>query len=111
MATVLNLFVDQGSFYSKYITVLAPAGTVYDLTDYTVSSQMRKSSESSISYDIPCTIVNPSQGKIKLRFGAATTESIPPGRYLYDVEVTDSAGEKLRVLEGVVVITPQMTRT
>lgn len=110
MATVLNLFVDQGSFYSKTLTVLQPSGEVYDLTDYTVSSEMRKSSESTTGYSIPCSITNPALGKIRLRFTAATTESIPAGRYLYDVEITDTAGEKLRVLEGVIVITPQMTR-
>jgi len=110
MATVSNLFVDQGSYFSRFLTLVTPAGNVFDLTDYTVSSQMRKSATSSTAYEIPCVIVDPAAGKIKLRLTAASTENIPAGRYLYDLEVTDDSGEKLRVLEGIINIVPQITR-
>ena len=33
------------------------------------------------------------------------------GRYVYDVEITSSAGTKTRVLEGQVEITPGVTQT
>jgi hypothetical protein len=33
-----------------------------------------------------------------------------PGRYLYDVEITSSEGEVSRVVEGVVTVTPGITR-
>lgn len=110
MSTVTNLFVDQGSYFSRFINLVTPAGDVFDLTDYTVSSQMRKSSGSSTGYAIPCEIVDPAVGKVKIKLNAATTDGIPAGRYLYDMEVTDTTGEKLRVLEGIIVITPQITR-
>lgn len=111
MATALNLFVDQGSYFSKFVSVMTPNGTPYDLTNYTVSSQMRKNAGSSIAYNIPCEITAPVSGKVKIKMTAASTENIPPGRYLYDIEITDSTGQKLRVLEGVLTINPQMTRT
>lgn len=110
MSTVSNLFVDQGSYFSRFVTAVTPAGTPYDLTGYTVASQMRKYSGSTTAYNISCTVVDPQAGKIKIKLDAASSEAIPAGRYLYDVEITDSTGEKLRVLEGVVTILPQMTR-
>jgi hypothetical protein len=110
MATVSNLFVDQGSYFSRFITLVTPAGTTFDLTGYTVSSQMRKNTTSSIGYTIPCSITDASAGKVKLRLNAETTENIPAGRYLYDIEITDNTGEKLRVVEGIITIVPQITR-
>lgn len=111
MATVTNLFVDQGSYFSRFINLLTPDGVIFDLTNYTVSSQMRKSSGSSTGYSIPCEVVDTIMGKIKIQIGAADSDNIPAGRYLYDVEVRDVTGEKLRVLEGIIVIAPQITRT
>jgi hypothetical protein len=36
---------------------------------------------------------------------------IKPGRYLYDVEIVDSINNiRLRVVEGVVIVTPEITR-
>ena len=110
MSTVSNLFVDQGSYFSKFLTVYGSSGVVIDLTGYTVASQMRKSSGSSVAYVLPCLITDTIAGRIKIRLDAASTENIPAGRYMYDVEITDPTGEKLRVLEGIVTIIPQITR-
>jgi hypothetical protein len=85
-------------------------GAPLNLAGYTVASQMRKNSGSSTSYDIPCTIVDPALGRIKIRLDSASTNDIPAGRYFYDVEITDAGGEKLRVIEGIITIIPQMTR-
>jgi hypothetical protein len=41
---------------------------------------------------------------------ASTSSTIKPGRYLYDIEVTSPLGEKLRVVEGIVLITPEITK-
>ena len=38
------------------------------------------------------------------------TRDIPAGRYLYDVEITSPEGERTRVLEGIVTVTPEITK-
>jgi hypothetical protein len=38
------------------------------------------------------------------------TVDLEPGRYLYDVEMTSSAGDTTRVIEGIATVTPGMTR-
>lgn len=110
MATVANIFVDQGSDYSNIITVAASTGQALDLSGYTVASQMRKSYTSSTSYAFTASIYNAAQGKVRIQLTAVQSEAIPPGRYLYDLEVTSSSGARKRVVEGIVTVTPQITQ-
>lgn len=110
MATVSNLFVDAGSDYSNIVSVMATTGQPLDLTNYTVKSQMRKSYSSSTAYNFTASIYNATNGKVKLELTAAQSEAIPPGRWLYDVEITSPSGTKTRVVEGIVTVTPQITQ-
>jgi len=110
MATVANIFVDQGSDYSNIITVTASTGQALNLTGYTVASQMRKSYTSSTAYAFTASLYVGAQGTVRIQLTAAQSEAIPPGRYLYDVEITSSTGAKRRVVEGIVTVTPQITQ-
>jgi hypothetical protein len=111
MATISNLFVDAGSNYSNIITVTATNGLFLDLTNYTVKSQLRKSYTSTIAYNFTTSIQSATEGKVRLQLTAAQSEAIPPGRWLYDVEITSPSGTKTRVIEGIVTVTPQITQT
>lgn len=112
MATISNLFVDAGSDYSVIITIKNSAGSAYNLTDYTIRSQMRKSYSSSVAHNFNASVYDAPTGKIKLALTASESEAIPPGRWLYDVEITQGAtGPKKRILEGIVTVTPQITQT
>jgi hypothetical protein len=110
MATVANIFIDQGSDYSNIVTVTASNGQPLNLTGFTVASQMRKSFSSSTAYNFSASILSASLGRVRLQLSSAQSETIPPGRYLYDVEVTSSVGSKTRVVEGIATITPQITQ-
>jgi hypothetical protein len=110
MATVANIFIDQGSDYSNIITVASTNGQALDLSGYTVASEIRKSYTSSTSYAFTSSVYNAAQGRVRIQLTATQSESIPPGRYLYDVEITSSGGAKRRVVEGIVTVTPQITK-
>lgn len=110
MATVANIFIDQGSDYSNIITVAAANGQPLNLTGYTVASQMRKSYSSSTAYAFTSSIYSADQGKVRIQLSAAGSNAITPGRYLYDLEVTSPGGSKTRVVEGIVTISPQITQ-
>ena len=110
MATVANIFIDQGSDYSNIVTVTTPNGQPLNLTGFTVASQMRKSYSSSVSYNFNASIFNALLGRVRLQLTSAQSEAIPPGRYLYDVEVTSPNNIKTRVVEGIATITPQITK-
>jgi hypothetical protein len=110
MATISNLYVDAGSTYSNIITVTASNGQALDLTGYTVASQMRKSYQSSTAYAFTASISNATQGKIRLQLTDEQSEAIPPGRWLYDVEIESPSGQRTRVVEGIVTVNPQITK-
>lgn len=112
MAVTSNLYIDQGSDYSTIITVTSASGAPLVLTGYTAKSQMRKSYSSSTVYNFDVTVFNETAGQLKLTLSSAVSETIAAGRWLYDVELTQtSSGMKKRVVEGIVVITPQITQS
>ena len=110
MATTANLFIDAGANYSNIITVASAGTAALNLTGYTVKSQMRKSYTSSTAYNFTASVYDAVTGKIRLELTAVQSGAIPPGRYLYDVEITSSAGNKTRVVEGIVTVTPEITQ-
>lgn len=111
MAAISNLYIDQGSDYSSVITIRSATGLPLNLTDYTAKSQIRKSYSSSQAFDFICEVINALEGKLRIILPASVNELITPGRWLYDIEITQlSTGKKKRVVEGVVIITPQITK-
>jgi hypothetical protein len=110
MATISNLFVDAGSDYSNIITVTATNGQPLNLTGYTVAAQMRKSYSSSTVFNFTPSLYDAPNGKVRLQLSASLSSSMPAGRWLYDVEITSPSGGKTRVLEGIVTVTPEITK-
>lgn len=110
MATVANIFIDQGSEYSNIITVSASNGQPLNLTGYSIASQLRKSYTSSTAYNFTTEIYEATNGKVRMRLTSSASEQIPPGRYLYDLEVASPSGNKTRVVEGIATVTPQITK-
>ena len=110
MATITNLYIDAGADYSIIVTANQGNGDPLNLTGYTVKSQVRKSYASPTAYDFTASIFAATSGKIRLSMTAAQTSAIKPGRYLYDVEITSANNEKRRVLEGIIIITPEITQ-
>ena len=108
MATVQNIVIDQGTTFSLDINLTNDDASAKDLTSYTVASQMRKSYEASTKTDFTTVKVD-NTGKVTISLTAAQTATLKPGRYLYDVEIA-SASETLRVLEGLVTVTPEVTK-
>ena len=110
MSAIGNIYVDAGTTYSNIITVTASNGQPIDLTGYTVASQMRKSYQSSVAYNLNASVYQALTGKVKLQLTPEQSSAIPAGRWLYDVEITSPTGNRLRVVEGIVTVTPQITQ-
>lgn len=114
MATIKNLIIDQGTTYSLTITVSDANGNPLNLTDYTFRAQLRKS-YGATSYTA-FTVVpdeNRTTGKITISLTDAQTSGLKSGRYVYDIEMIspESEGSEVtRVLEGIITVTPEVTR-
>lgn len=113
MAAISNLYIDAGSNFSVIVTVRGSDGTPLNLNGYNVKSQMRKSYGSTVAHDFVATVYDANSGKIRLQMPASTSSSIKPGRYLYDIEIMQGSDTttKTRVVEGLVIMTPEITKT
>ena len=112
MAVYSNIVVDQGADYSASIDVADSDGDNIDLSGYTASGQIRKTYSSSTAVDFAVSIANPaSAGILNISLSNTQTNAMKAGRYVYDIEITNSGGVKTRVLEGQLEITPGVTQT
>lgn len=110
MAVYANLIVDQGSDFRSTITVEDTNSNIVDLGPYTARGQVRRTYTSSTAYDFIVSIPNPTVGELIIALTSATTGSMKPGRYVYDVEIVASDGTITRVVEGQMEVTPRVTR-
>lgn len=110
MAVKGNIVIDQGTDFETTVTMTDDDDLIIDLTGYTGQAQMRKHFTSSNSYSFGVAI-NGIAGEVTLSMNSATTNTITAGRYMYDCEVTQtSTGKKSRIVEGIVTVTPQVTK-
>lgn len=111
MGAYAELTIDQGTTFNTTIDLANDDGTAINVTNYTFESQIRKSYYSSnATANITITIEDAPNGNIRLAMTSANTANIKAGRYLYDIKMTDTAGVTTRVLEGIVTVTPQVSR-
>lgn len=107
-----ELFLEQGADFTMSIVLDDVAGVPFNLTDFTASSQMRKSyysSNAAATFSVS-TSGDAAEGRITMSLDSANTANIYPGRYVYDVYLSQ-ANTRYRVLEGIVNVTPQVTKT
>ena len=108
MAQKLNLIIDQGTSFFTSFTVNDDGGSPINFTGYSGSSQMRKHYSSSNSTSF--TVTANSTGGVSLALTSNVTANLVAGRYVYDVEMTAPANTTSRIVEGIVTVTPQVTR-
>jgi len=109
MATKANILIDQGTTFSTVINLTDDAGNPVDLTGYTGDSEIRKHYTSSNSQSFSISLGG-NNGTVTLSLTAGQTANLTAGRYVYDVEVTSGANVVSRIVEGIVTVTPEVTR-
>lgn len=110
MSTKANLVIDQGTTFSTTLNLTDENNDPLQLNGYVANSQIRKwyTSTSAINFNAS---INVDSGTIVLTLDANTTNNMIPGRYVYDVELTETSSNIVsRVVEGIVTVTPSVTR-
>ena len=111
MAAYLEISIEQGANLTSIVTVNDAHGDAVNLTTYSASSQLRKSYYSSSANTLAATITGNANGQITLTMTAANTALLTPGRYVYDLVITNSTdNSKTRVIEGTAIVLPSVTR-
>lgn len=108
---VNNLVINSGATFDQTFTLEdSETNSPLDLTGSIVSSQMRKHANSSSYINFVATIIDAINGKIQIGLNSNVTNSIKPGRYLYDIIVTDNENIVTRVVEGMVLVREGVTK-
>jgi hypothetical protein len=110
---VNNIVIDTGSnFIQSFDLESADTNSALNLTGYTANSQMRKYSGSSTAVNFSVSISLPETlGRIIISLGSTETVNLKPGRYVYDILITETAtSKKTRVVEGMALVREGVTR-
>ena len=108
---VSNLTVNTGTTFSQIFTLeSASTNSATDLTGFTASAQMRKHPGASSATNFTAQIINATGGKIRVGLTTTQTAELKPGRFMYDVLITDTSGDVTRVLEGSVLVREGVTK-
>lgn len=112
MSSYVELYLDQGTTFNNVINLMDDVtNTPMNVYGFSVKSQMKRSYYSSnITANIACTITDATNGEITLSMTSANTAKIKPGRYVFDVRTVDTENVVARVLEGIITVTPQVTK-
>lgn len=109
MGTKVNLIIDQGTTFETTIDLTDDNGDLVNLENYGGAGQIRKHYTSSNSTAFVVTLGG-ANGTITLGLTANATANLVAGRYVYDVELTDPTGDIQRIIEGIITVSPQVTR-
>lgn len=110
MAGFVELTLEQGANFNTVMDLTDAAGGILNLSGYSVAAQMRKSYYSTSATSFTIGITDATAGKITMTMSSANTANVTPGRYVYDVLLTSDTSVKTRIIEGIVVVLPSVTR-
>ena len=114
-ATNYNTTIDQGANWFINFTYEDSTGTPINLTGYTAALQVRSDASSptavlSLSSPSSGITITGATGLVAVTASAAQTGAIDAGTYVYDLEITSSTGVVTRLVQGQIVVSPQVTR-
>jgi hypothetical protein len=111
MAAYTDLTIDQGTDFETTFDLVGDDGSPLNITNFVFTGQIRKSYYSTNpTANLSITIVSANNGNTVIRLNAANTANIISGRYVYDIKMKDSSNLVSRVVEGIVTVTPQVTK-
>lgn len=106
-----ELTLDQGATFQTTLDLVADDGTAINVAGYVFSGQIRKSYYSAnATANLTISVTDQANGNLTISVDSANTANIAAGRYLYDVKMTDTANTVTRIVEGIITVTPQVTK-
>lgn len=107
---VVNLMIDKGADFQQTFDLTASNGQALNLENYSAAAQMRKHGKSKTAFAFTVSFTDRAAGQIKIEMADTTTRDIKAGRYVYDIILTDSNSDKIKVLEGQALVRETVTR-
>lgn len=112
---VYNFCIPQGTDLTVPFVLTDSTETPIDLQGYTAAMQLRVQINAAQAVDTLTTengriTITPDTGQITCTFPHEQTETYPAKTLVYDLEITSPADEITRVVQGKVVVNPEVTR-
>lgn len=111
MTDYVELYIEQGADFESTIVLEDDITNInQNVLGYTVTSSMRRSLLSpNTSGNLVCSITDAANGEITISMNAANTSSLRPGTHLFDIR-TLASGKYTRLIEGIIIVTPSITK-
>jgi hypothetical protein len=116
-AGLYDIVIEQGTTWSLSLTWKDGDGDPIVLTGYSARMQIRGSYEDPqpmvellSTGENPRIVLNAETGGIALTIEETVSQSLVPGHAIYDLELISPSGVVTRLLEGSVMIRPEVTR-
>lgn len=112
MSTFIEYTVEQGATFKAQLSLKNDTGDGMNLVPYTIAGQVRRSYYSlNVSANLVCTLIDAANGSLQLSIPFANTSNVKAGRYVFDVEaLNNTTNEKVRLIEGLMTFTPEVTK-
>jgi len=101
---VINISIPQGADFEETFKSTESNGEASNLTGFSGEAKLKKHATATSSTNFSVTITA-SSGEVAIAMTSGVTGGLSPGRYLYDVRLTSSAGAKSRLVEGMALVT------
>ena len=109
-AYVSNIVIDVGANFDQSFNLETTANAPMNLTGFSGAAKLKKSAQSSTTAaTFTVSFPDPTSGQLKISLTSTQTSGLKPGRYAYDVLLTDSSAIKTRVIEGSAIVTAGVT--
>ena len=120
-----DITVEQGATFDLPLRYKTPAGTAVNLTGYSAKMQVREAPASAVFVEFNSQLTangfifltgspenreDGANGNVRVYMTAANTAAMPRFAGRYDLELRDTAGYVIRLLEGQFKIEPEITR-
>ena len=107
---VSNIVIEQGyDFDTSFQLEDTRTNSPLILIDVSAEAQLRKHTGASTSVSFASSITNPKEGIVQISLTAAQSVNLKPGRYVFDVKLTN-AGREYKAVEGAALIRRGVTR-
>lgn len=106
-----DLHIDAGATFNVSFVYTNADGTVYPLTGYTASMQIRPSATSTTLSASVTPTITVATGQIDVVIPAATTSTLTSSPYVWALELkAPTADPVIRFAEGRVIVSPEVVR-
>lgn len=109
MAIYEEFEIEQGATFRYKLNLKEDDESPYNIADFTIAGQIRRNYKSStVAATFTAVSLNP--GEILLTLTDEQTAALTEKRYVFDVLIESPIGERFRVIEGIVTVSPAVTQ-